>query len=258
MQAAIQKLIRQTIRDVLLEECLLREGPHDPGRLKAIFMAGAPGSGKGTAIRAIFGNIGSVTAQGLKVVNADSLFEQLMKNQGLSMSAPTDASEEELKQWRIDTSTLQQRALGKVTGGSPGISAQRLDLDPAEYGVKPKKKLGPRTQLERYIDGRLGLLIDGTATNYGKIMREKQILEDLGYDTMMVAVAVPLEQAMRQNIARGKEGGRTVHPMGLGQQWEKLQHNIPQYSRQFRDFVLIDEDNPAEDAISAVDRFIGR
>ena len=257
MRAAIQKLIRRTIRDVLLEECLLYEGPHDPGRLKAIFMAGAPGSGKGTAIRAIFGDIGSFTAQGLKVVNADTLFEMLMKREGLSMSPPAGASKEELTQWRKETSTLQQRALGKVTGGSPGISAQRLGLDPAEYGVKPKKKLGPKTQLERYVDGRLGLLIDGTATNYDRIMREKQILEDLGYDTMMVAVAVPLDQAMRQNTARGKEGGRTVHPMGLRQQWEKLQQNIPRYSRYFQDFALIDEDNPAEDAISAVERFIG-
>ena len=256
MQAAIQKLIRRAIRDVLLEECLLYEGPHDPGRLKAIFMAGAPGSGKGTAIRAIFGDIGSFTAQGLKVVNADALFEKLMKGAGLSMSPPVDASEEELKQWRRETSTLQQRSLGKVTGGSPGISAQRLGLDSTEYGVKSKKEPGPKTQLERYIEGRLGLLIDGTATNYVKIIREKQILEDLGYDTMMIAVSVPLEQAKAQNIERASQDGRLVHVASLETQWEKLQQNLPRYQDQFDNFVIVDADNPATEAAAVVNQFL--
>jgi predicted ABC-type ATPase len=256
MQLANQALIRQAIRDVLLEECLLQEGPHDPGRLKAIFMAGAPGSGKGTAIRAIFGDVGSFTSQGLKIVNADTLFEQLMKAHNLSMSPPSTASEEELKQWRSDTSKLQQRALGKVTGGSPGISAQRLGLDPAKYGVKPKKQSGPMTQLERYIEGRLGLLIDGTATNYNRIIREKQLLEDLGYETMMIAVSIPLERAIQQNVDRGKQGGRQVHLKSLESQWTKLQDNMPKYEAQFDNFVVVDDDNPATAASSTVNQFL--
>ena len=63
-----------------------------------------------------------------------------------------------------------------------------------------KIKSRPKSQLERYVDGRLGLVVDGTAANYTKIMREKKILETLGYDTMMVAVSVPVETAVERNI----------------------------------------------------------
>ena len=53
---------------------LLKEGVYDKSILKAIFMAGGPGSGKSFVTRGLFG-IPKVTpttsAYGLKVVNSD-------------------------------------------------------------------------------------------------------------------------------------------------------------------------------------------
>ena len=248
--------IQHIVREVLLEEILLLEGPHDPGRLKAIFMAGAPGSGKGTALRAIFGTDTGFTPQGLRIVNADTLFELLMKKKGLPAARPRDVEDDEVSRWRSETSKLQQRALGKVTGGRSGISPQRLGLDPEKYDMKTRKEPGPKTQLERYVDERLGLVIDGTASNYDRVIREKAILEDLGYETMMLAVSVPLERAVAQNKSRGELGGRAVHAKSLESQWKKLQGNFEKYKNDFATFVMIDDDNPAPLAIDRVDKFL--
>ena len=71
-------IITETMLRSLIRESLLLEGPRDPGIFKAIFMAGCPGSGKGTVIRAIFGTDSGTTYQGLKIVNPDQLYEYLL------------------------------------------------------------------------------------------------------------------------------------------------------------------------------------
>ena len=49
--------IRVAIRRLLSEErFLLTEGKNDPGIFKVIFMAGCPGSGKGTILRELLGS----------------------------------------------------------------------------------------------------------------------------------------------------------------------------------------------------------
>ena len=278
--------IQHIVREVLLEEILLLEGPHDPVRLKAIFMAGAPGSGKGTALRTIFGTDGTdigFTPEGLRIVNADTFLEKLAPKQNPPVELAPDpklladyralrdnearTAEEEkefkdleakLKKSRSRMSTLQQRGLKKVTGGSAGMSAQRLDLDPEEFGQKYKEDPGNLTTLERHITGRLGVVIDGTAANYDKIKREKAMLDALGYDTMMLFVSVPLEQAQQQNIDRGKQpGGRRVYGGSQEGQWHKLQENLPLYEKMFGDnFVIVDADNPAKAAIPTINKFL--
>ena len=139
------------------------------------------------------------------------------------------------------------------------MSAQRLDLDPEEFGQKYKEDPGNLTTLEHHITGRLGVVIDGTATNYDKIKREKAMLDALGYDTMMLFVSVPLEQAQQQNIDRGKlPGGRRVHGGSQEGQWHTLQKNRPLYEKMFGDnFVIVDADNPAKAAIPAINKFLG-
>ncbi len=59
------------------------EGPHDPYRHKAIFFAGAPGSGKTYVARKLAG-----TFQGLKQVNMDTWFKRLMTKKNLSWDMP--------------------------------------------------------------------------------------------------------------------------------------------------------------------------
>ena len=58
---------------------LLTEGINDKGVLKAVFMAGGPGSGKSYVARELFGipKTINVSVSGLKTVNSDTEFEFL-------------------------------------------------------------------------------------------------------------------------------------------------------------------------------------
>jgi len=62
----------------------LNEGINDPGRLKAVFLAGGPGSGKDFVMnKALAGN-------GLREINSDTAFEYLMKKNGLDLEMPDE------------------------------------------------------------------------------------------------------------------------------------------------------------------------
>ena len=55
------------------------------------------------------------------------------------------------------------------------------------------------------------------------------ILEDLGYDTMMIAVNVPVDVALERNRARGLEGKRSIDDTAVQRTCDKLVENIPAY-----------------------------
>ncbi len=64
----------------------LLEGVYDPGILKAVFLAGGPGSGKSYSVNQIFGIddiMKGTSALGLKVVNSDPAFEYFLKKRGV-------------------------------------------------------------------------------------------------------------------------------------------------------------------------------
>ena len=71
-------------------EQFITEGINDPNILKAVFLAGGPGSGKSYAAKRIFGiddNISSRTSSlGLKVINSDVMFEFILGKDGLKSS----------------------------------------------------------------------------------------------------------------------------------------------------------------------------
>ena len=256
-------IITETMLRSLIRESLLLEGPRDPGIFKAIFMAGCPGSGKGTVIRAIFGTDSGTTYQGLKIVNPDQLYEYLLSASDMALAAPDLPDDDpDLSAYRSAAGKMQYRAGMKTTGGSKGISPGHVGLDPGSHGYKPAKKERGRTQLETYIDGRLGLIIDGTAANLEKIKREKLILEDLGYDTMMIAVNVPVDVALERNRARGLEGKRSIDDRAVQRTCDKLVENIPAYRDLFgTSYIEIDNTLPTSQTVTtdvtrSIDRFI--
>jgi dephospho-CoA kinase len=65
----------------------LEEGVNDPAKLKAIFLAGGPGSGKSFVQNKVKGDLG------FKVVNSDDLFEKGMKQHGLDPKMPPEEEE---------------------------------------------------------------------------------------------------------------------------------------------------------------------
>ena len=69
-----------TFRILKKQEENINEGVNDPGILKAVFLAGGPGSGKTFVTRGLFGIPKTITlsAYGLKVVNSDTELERML------------------------------------------------------------------------------------------------------------------------------------------------------------------------------------
>ena len=88
----------------------LTEGINDPGKLKAIFLAGGPGSGKDFVMnKALVGN-------GLREINSDTAFEYLMKKHGLDPMMPEkERVEREIVRGRAKNIT-NKKEINSLTG----------------------------------------------------------------------------------------------------------------------------------------------
>ena len=94
-----------------------------------------------------------------------------------------------------------------------------------------------RDRKEKYMEGRLGMIIDGTGHNYTKLKKEKQELESMGYDCYMVFVNTSLEVAHKRN----EERARTLPKDILEKSWKDVQANMGKFQGLFgRNFALVD------------------
>lgn len=92
----------------------LNEGINDPGKLKAVFLAGGPGSGKDFVMnKALAGN-------GLREINSDTAFEFLMKRHGLDLEMPDEE--------RVEREIVRGRAKGMTSKKEVNSLAGRLGL----------------------------------------------------------------------------------------------------------------------------------
>ena len=149
---------------------------------------------------------------GLKVVNSDDAFEKLLKDAGLSLKMP--ASEEEPR-----------------------------DADRSRAKSLTKKKQG------NYLEGRIGLILDGTGKDYDKIAKQSTELKQLGYDTHMIFVNTSLDTALQRNAKRS----RSVPEPIVVQSWKDVQSNIGKFSQHFRqNFVVVDNNDAGEDVFNMV------
>lgn len=225
---------------------ILLEGIYDPGILKAVFMAGGPGSGKSFTAKVLFGadpkSISTtMTRSGLKIINSDPLFEKLLKDAGVD---PGD--------------------IGHIAQNDPDLAYQ-LGLDD-ERGVpadspRGRAKASKKLAVKRYTrdDARLGIIMDGTGDDFEKIVTKKDHLEEIGYDTYMVFVNTTLEVALERN--RNRE--RTMDEDVVENIWTDVQSNLGKFQSLFGsdNFVIVDNTvyGPLpEDLEKSVRRFISR
>ena len=210
---------------------LLTEGVFDKGVLKAVFMAGGPGSGKSYVASQIFGIPKSVNVSmpyGLKTVNSDTEFEFLLKKYGF----------ETFGTGKLDIDKWPDEVFDLVAGG---------DEDSETMTVRKKAKLMTKARKEKYMEGRLGMIIDGTGHDFGKIKSEKQALEKLGYDCYMVFVNTSLEVAKKRNLERTRRLPEDI----LVKSWNDVQKNLGAFQAIFgSNFVIVDNSKflKAEDA----------
>ena len=195
----------------------LQEGLNDPNIFKAFFLAGGPGSGKSFVVRKTTGGTG------LRIVNSDDLFEKYLKDAGFDMDMSTVKAErekEERDKMRDRAKKLTRTRMGDVTTGKGG-----------------------------YLEGRIGLIIDGTGKDYEKIAKQATQLKQLGYDVHMIFVNTSLDTALERNAKRE----RTVPTDVATRSWNAVQRNIGKFSQYFRqNFVVVDNNDSEEDVMTPV------
>ena len=197
---------------------LIEEGVDDKGILKAIFLAGGPGSGKTWVTRGLYGipKKMNFSVSGLKLVNQDSELEFLLKKYFGT----------------TDLDNMPEELFADVTG---------VDFDGNEVdthsGMRAYAKDLTKARMEGYVRGRLGVIIDGTGHRYQSIAKKKQKFEDLGYDCYMVYVNTSLEVALERN----KERDRVVPEKIVRDSWDDVQQNLGGFQRLFsRNFLIVD------------------
>ena len=149
---------------------------------------------------------------GLKVVNSDDAFESLLKKAGLSLKMPPEEFERK----------------EKVRAHAKELTSKRQ---------------------ANYLDGRLGLIIDGTGRQSNKILRQKASLEELGYDTYMIFVNTSIDVALQRN----EERARSLQPSFVVKSWKEVQANIGAFSNMFRQgFIVVDNNDADEDIFQGI------
>jgi len=159
------------------------------------------------------------SGEGLRIINSDTAFERALQKAGLSLKMPD--SEAEVR----DT-------------------------------VRARAKATTSTMLDLSLQGRLGIVVDGTGAEYDRISDQKRQLDRLGYDTYMVFVNTSLDVAQERNKARS----RSVPADIVKQSWLDVQSNMGLYQRLFggSNFVIVDNNKNDKELTSQTMNFVAK
>ena len=150
----------------------------------------------------------STGGTGLKIVNSDEAFERLLKQAGLSLKMPDD------------------------------------ELIPRDK-VRDKAKILTDKRRINYVEGRLGLVIDGTGKDYDKITKQASDLKQIGYDVYMIFVNTSLDVALENNQKRA----RTLKDSIVKDSWNAVQNNMGKFQNYFggKNFIIVDNNEVDKD-----------
>ena len=143
---------------------------------------------------------------GLKLVNSDVKFERDLRKANLSLKMP-----DEEKYFR-----------------------DRIRQGAKEFVGK---------QMDTYLKGRLGMIIDSTARDYSTIQRQYNLLRNIGYDCYMVFVNTSLEVALERNRTRS----RSIPEYIVQKSWKGVQSNMGAFQKVFGHSKLLIVDNNKDD-----------
>jgi len=131
------------------------------------------------------------------------------------------------------------------------MNKQGLSLDPETIyspqgqETRDRAKGLSRRREATYLDGRLGLIIDGTGKDISKYQIMAQKLKAIGYETSMIYVNTSLEVAQQRN----KQRERSLKPAEVEKMWNNVQQNLMQFQQIFGAdrFHIIDNSGGLED-----------
>jgi len=146
---------------------------------------------------------------GLRPVNSDDIYEYLANKQDLDLGNPDAVASDQGQE-------LRNRA----------------------------KELTDKRQ-NVYIDGRIGLIIDGTGKDVQRVKEQSEKLKSLGYECLMLFVNTNLQVAQERNAARA----RTIPADMVQTMWQRVQENIMKFQQVFgaKNFHVVDNSGGLED-----------
>jgi shikimate kinase len=123
---------------------------------------------------------------------------------------------------------------------------------PQGQEIRAKAKDLTSKQKKLALKGRLGLVIDGTGKDYSNILQQKQELERLGYDTMMIFVNTDIETAEARNNRRD----RSLPADEVKNMWKSVQNNIGKFQKLFKgNMVIVDNSEDQDVKKSTLDAY---
>lgn len=140
-----------------------------------------------------------LSALGYVNINSDIAFEYLMKKHNIDPKMPPEEKEKR--------DVVRQRA---------------------------KDITGDKSMLA--IEGRLGIVIDGTGDEFEKVSKLKSNFDALGYNNFLVVVNTKLDVARERNQKRQ----RTVPDKIVVDSWYAVQNNIGKFAQIFEQMSVID------------------
>ena len=162
---------------------------------KGIFKAVFLAGGPGSGKDYVLDN--TLAGHGLTEINSDKALEYLMDKENLDKKMPDNEDKQR--------DVVRSRAKGMT---------------------ELRQKLA--------LNGRNGLIINGTGDDYEKIKRIKEKLDQLGYESSMITVNTRDDISALRNIQRGQTGGRTVKEKIRKQKWDAVQDARPKLAELFK------------------------
>ena len=150
---------------------------------------------------------------GMKMVNSDDIYEKMLKDAGMD-TTPEDIYSDEGQEIRGRAKAVTSRMKGN------------------------------------FLDGRLGLIIDGTGKDFNKINKQVAGLKQIGYECSMIFVNTSLDTALEQNRKRK----RTLPDQEVTTMWKEVQNNMGAFQRLFgnSNFIIVDNNMAGEDVFAKV------
>ena len=149
---------------------------------------------------------------GMKIVNSDDIYEKMLNDAGLD-TTPEDIFSDQGQEIRGKAKAVTKRMQGN------------------------------------FLEGRLGLIIDGTGKDYDKIATQATQLKQLGYDVHMIFVNTSLDTALARNAKRDRKVPESL----VIKSWNDVQKNIGKFSQYFRrNFIVVDNNDTDEDVMGPV------
>lgn len=171
----------------------------------SIFKAVFLAGGPGSGKSFVVGKT-ALTALGFKVVNSDDVFERGLTKAGMEMTPDNIYS-------------------------------------PKGQEIRGRAKALTKSRQQGYINGRLGLVIDGTGKDYEKIVKQAIALRKLGYDTAMIFVNTDEETALERNRQRA----RSLPDNTVSKMWKDVQKNLGKFQIFFGTSMFIVDNSEGSD-----------